>query len=112
MNPRCPTCGLNFDHEAGYWTGAMAVNIVFAELLFAIILAVVVIGSWPDIPVAPLIIGGLVTNLIFPIFFYPISKTLWLALDLSFFNAQRPRTPEEIAAYAASRQNAETPTDV
>ncbi len=103
MHPRCETCGLNFDHEEGYWTGAMAFNIVFAEVFFVVILVAVVVSSWPNIPMMPLIVAGLVTNLIFPIFFYPMSKTLWLAFDLSFFHAQRPYTREEVEAYAAAR---------
>src|SRR5207249_1937986 len=35
MRPRCPGCGLRLEREAGYFTGAMAVNLITAELVFA-----------------------------------------------------------------------------
>ncbi|MGH2777930.1 MAG: hypothetical protein ACRDJB_04705 [Actinomycetota bacterium] len=31
-----------------------------------------------------LLIIGLATNLIFPVVFYPFSKTIWMAFDLVF----------------------------
>src|SRR4029453_2105995 len=35
--PECPRCNLRFDRgEEGYWTGAMAVNIVITQTLFFI----------------------------------------------------------------------------
>jgi uncharacterized protein (DUF983 family) len=90
MVERCPACGLEFEREEGYWVGAMTYNIVVTELIFAAGLAVVVITAWPDIPIAPLIAVGVLVNALVPIIFYPISKTLWLATDLSFLHPLAP----------------------
>jgi hypothetical protein len=89
MLEACPRCGLVFEQEEGYWVGAMTVNIVVTELLFAVLLAIGVIATWPDLPVVPLVAIGVAVNVIFPVFFYPFSKTLWVALDLVFFNPWR-----------------------
>lgn len=82
MVDRCPNCGIFFEREEGYWTGAVAVNTIVTELVFAIVLVIGVIWTWPDIPITPMLIIALVLNGIFPIFFYPYSKTIWMALDL------------------------------
>jgi len=86
MVDHCPRCGWNFEHEEGYWVGAMSFNIAITELVFAALLAIVVLSTWPSIPVLELVIIGLVLNGLFPIFYYPFSKTLWTAVDLAFFN--------------------------
>ena len=84
MSGRCPRCGLYFEREEGYWTGAVAINTVVTELIFAAVVAAVVITTWPSIPTVPLLVGGLALNVIIPVIFYPISKTLWVATDLLF----------------------------
>jgi hypothetical protein len=82
MVDRCPRCGLFFEREEGYWTGAVAINTIITELIFAIVLVVVIVWTWPDIPTKPLLIVALLLNGIFPLFFYPFSKTIWVAIDL------------------------------
>ena len=82
MVERCPRCGLLFEREEGHWTGAMGINIGVTELVFLVVLATVVIWTWPDIPTVKLLVAGLALNGLVPIFFYPISKTLWVAIDL------------------------------
>ena len=81
MVDRCPRCGLHFEREEGYWTGAVAINTVATEVVFIALLAVVVIWTWPDVPMVPVLIGALVLNGLFPLIFYPFSKTIWVAVD-------------------------------
>ena len=33
MNERCPNCGLKFDRGHGYFTGALALNLVLSEIV-------------------------------------------------------------------------------
>ena len=33
----CPRCGLHFEREPGYWTGAVAINTILVGGLFAIV---------------------------------------------------------------------------
>lgn len=90
LKDACPRCGLDLVREEGYYVGAMTVNIVTAELLTILIIAIVTIWTWPDLPVNTLIIAGIGVNILFPVLFYPLTKTLWLAIDLGFFNRIDP----------------------
>ncbi|MDI3339748.1 MAG: DUF983 domain-containing protein [Sphaerobacter sp.] len=82
MRGRCPRCGLLFEREEGYWTGAMAINLIVTELIFAVVMVAWVIKAWPDVPMVPLLTVGLVLNGIVAVLFYPIARTIWIAIDL------------------------------
>jgi uncharacterized protein (DUF983 family) len=90
LKHECPRCGLRFEREEGYWVGAMTLNILLAEALFVAIIAVGIFLTWPDLPVVPLIIVGVAANVAFPILFYPLSKTLWMGVDMAFFQRLKP----------------------
>jgi hypothetical protein len=50
MNETCPTCGLRFGREEGYFTGSMYISYTLAVagiLAIAGILHVTVAGRWP-----------------------------------------------------------------
>jgi uncharacterized protein (DUF983 family) len=92
MRESCPTCKLDLErHEQGYIVGAQMFNIIAAELLFAAIFVGVLVATTPDVPWSWLQYGGPVLVVLFPILFYPFSKTLFLAFDLIF----RPTQPED-----------------
>lgn len=77
----CPGCGLHFEREAGYFTGALAINIIGSGGLMTLVLVTAIILTVPDIPVA-LIMGLLFPIGLFgPVVFYPFSKTIWMAVD-------------------------------
>lgn len=79
----CPQCNLRFDRgEAGYWTGAMAVNIVVTEALFFVLFITLLVALWPDPPWLGIGITVGVVNAVMPLVFYPWSKTVWMALSL------------------------------
>lgn len=84
MKSSCPHCGYRFEREAGYWVGALIVNIAVAEAWFALLFGAVVIATMPDVEWMWLLVVALITNGLLPIVFYPHSKTLWMALDLYF----------------------------
>lgn len=78
MNEQCSVCGWRFEREEGYWTGAMAVNLVVTELLIAgVILPLAITGT----PAAPLLIVGLPATIAMPFLFYRHSRSLWMAID-------------------------------
>jgi uncharacterized protein (DUF983 family) len=94
MRTACPRCGLHLDRgEQGYIVGAQMFNLIVAELLFAGIFVGVLVATLPNAPWNWLQYGAPVLMIIFPIFFYPFSKTLFLAFDLIF----RPPTPEDFS---------------
>ena len=91
---RCDRCGLRFEREPGYWVGALIVNttVVFASFLLVFIGGIAL--TWPDVPWAFLGVLTVATMAILPIVFYPLSKTMWMALELSW----HPLEEHEIAA--------------
>jgi uncharacterized protein (DUF983 family) len=80
----CPSCGFVFEREEGYWTGAMGANIIATELVFVAGLITALVITWPSPPLRELIIGAVLFNIVFPMFFYPFSKTIWMGFDLAF----------------------------
>ena len=84
LKDSCPSCGYRFAREEGYWVSAIIVNVGVIQTMFVVLFIVVVIATAPDVEWGPLLIVGGVMNLIFPIFFYPYSKTVWMAIDLYF----------------------------
>ena len=86
LKQRCPTCNFSFEREEGYWVGAMIANIAVAEGLFGVLLLTVIMSTHPDVPWTALSIAGGIVMIGLPILFYPLSKTLWLWLDLAFIH--------------------------
>jgi uncharacterized protein (DUF983 family) len=84
MVPDCPRCGLHFEREAGYWTGALAINIILVGGLFTILFVIALVLTVPDIPVVPLLAIFVPIMVLGPIVAYPFSKTLWVAVDRAF----------------------------
>lgn len=81
----CPGCGLRTDRgEHDHFLGAMALNLVVAELTLVVVLAGAMMATWPDPPWRLLTWGGAALALVLPAAFYPFTKLSWLALDLRF----------------------------
>ena len=90
MLETCPRCELEFEREEGYWLGAIVINTLVTTVIFAALMTIAVVLTWPDIPALPLLAVGLPLGIAFPYAFYPISKTLWVAVDLSALHPLRP----------------------
>ncbi|MGH2749303.1 MAG: DUF983 domain-containing protein [Actinomycetota bacterium] len=84
LEDRCPDCNYEFAREEGYWVGAVIMNTAVTEALFFVILVATIIATAPDVDWLTLLAIGVATNLLFPVFFYPWSKTIWMAFDLAF----------------------------
>jgi uncharacterized protein (DUF983 family) len=85
MKDCCPRCGYRFEREEGFFLGAVVVNLAVAEGLMAILCIVPVIylsATRPEAPIWPVIVGGLFAAVVAPIFFYPFSRTIWVAFEL------------------------------
>jgi uncharacterized protein (DUF983 family) len=92
---RCDACGFRFDRneEEDYWLGAYLLNFMATEVLFALLLGVVLLATWPRAPWQAIIWVGAVQMIATPILSYPLTKALWLAGDLIF----RPPTEADFA---------------
>jgi uncharacterized protein (DUF983 family) len=91
MKDRCPTCGLAFERgeKSDFWIGAYVFNLVFGEVIAIGIPIIWMIASAPNQPWTKIEILAIVLCVTLPFLFFPFSRTLWLAGDLSF----RPAEP-------------------
>jgi|SRR5579859_6828700 len=79
MNDNCPVCGFHFEREEGYFTGAMAVNLVVSELLLAAI--AIPLALQPAVSLFLLLAIGSALAVLLPLLFYRHSKGLWMSID-------------------------------
>lgn len=98
MKEHCRRCGLQFEREPGYWVGAVIINTTVIFATFILVFGVMVLATYPEVPWGVVLGVTVAANIAIPIIFYPMSKTLWSALELSW----HPLEPDEIEA-AASR---------
>ena len=91
----CPNCGLALERgeTSDFWIGAYVFNLAIGELLAIGIPIVWVILSWPNPSWGRVEVVAAVLCVLLPIVFFPFSRTLWLAWDLSF----RPSEPGDRA---------------
>ena len=84
LRERCPTCGVKFEREEGYFLGGYALNLVVAELV-GLGLAIVLLFK-TDLRELELIWQEVIAVLLavaFPLILFPFSRTVWIALDLA-----------------------------
>ena len=94
LRTHCSRCRFPFERESGYWVGAIIVDTGVTEALFGLLFVGTLVLTWPETPWQPLLMVALVTNTLVPWFFYPRSKTIWLALDL-YFNRRRAEQADQ-----------------
>ena len=80
----CPTCGMWYEREPGYWVGALIINMAVALFVFLVTLVGGMALSWPDVPWNALSAATIVVMLVVPVAFYPWSKGIWMAIELSY----------------------------
>lgn len=82
MAEECPRCGFHFERDEGFFVGAVGMNTIlsFGLLLISVITFLAV--TYPDIPAGPWVFAVAVIVAPVPYLLYPLSKTLWLAVEL------------------------------
>lgn len=74
----------------------MIINTTVTFATFLVVFAGSILLTWPDVAWVWVLTATVVANLVIPIWFYPVSKTLWSALELSW----HPLEADELAAAA------------
>ncbi len=92
LRDHCSRCGLHFEREQGYWVGALIINTTVTFGSFVILFVGGMIVYWPDVPWGGLMAVTIGVMAVLPVVFYPFSKTIWMALELSW----HPLEPGEI----------------
>ena len=92
----------------GFELGAAAMAAIIVMGPLVVVLAAVVAATWPDVAVVPVLAALVVGAVVLPVVLYPVSYTMWQAVDI----AMRPVEPEHFAAPAepAAAQGARAPT--
>jgi len=79
---RCSVCGLVFEREEGFYTGAVAINLIVSELLTTAV--VIPFAVWaalnPGVPFIPLVIALVPIPIILPFIFFRHTKALWIGM--------------------------------
>src|SRR3954452_15256149 len=85
MVERCPGCGYRFQREEGFQLGGYVINFGVTETLVCLVVGAYIVagGANPDVPIWPVIVGGVLAAVVTPIVFFPFSRTIWAAIDLS-----------------------------
>lgn len=83
LRASCPRCDLTYEREEGYWLGAIAVNTGATILAFAVVFVASIVATWPDPAWGAVSMITVTTCVLVPIVFYPLSKTIWVAVDLT-----------------------------
>lgn len=88
---RCPTCNYPTTRVVDQWIGALGINIIvtFTLIVFYIVAGFVI--THPSRPILMLTSIGMVIAGLFPIMFFPISRSLWSGIDL----AMRSPVPDD-----------------
>jgi len=82
LDARCSRCDFPIERREGHFVGAVGMNTI---VTFGTILITVLVGAAitaPDVPVGRLSIITVLVAVFVSVFFFPISKTLWSAVDV------------------------------
>lgn len=94
MKDSCPTCGLALERgeSSDFWLGAYVFNLAAAEVSSILAVVIYIIAVWPNVPWTGVEWAAVALAIATPFVFFPFSRTLWLAWDLSF----RPSEPGDV----------------
>lgn len=89
LKEQCPTCGVTYAYEDGYFLGSYPVNLVAS----AVIATLVVIGliARSSLSVLEMQIIGVTLAVGLPLLGYPFALLIWVAIDVTF-HPPDPRT--------------------
>jgi uncharacterized protein (DUF983 family) len=77
----CPRCGYRFAPESGYFVGGYALNLVVVEIIALAVIIIILLRS--NLSLYQQEALGIGAAILLPIVFFPWSRTLWMALDLT-----------------------------
>ena len=77
----CPKCGYRFAPESGYFVGGYAINLVVVEVIALAIIVIILLRSNLSLFQQEAI--GIGAAILLPIAFFPWSRTIWMAIDLT-----------------------------
>jgi uncharacterized protein (DUF983 family) len=94
IRERCPSCGLEFEREEGYWLGAMVVAMALVIIAFSLVFLGGIALTWPDPPWTWLLVATVAVNLVVPVVLYPWCMTVWMGIHHAFVTSNRDQDAE------------------
>jgi len=79
MHKQCPECHFRYEREEGYFTSALAIDLVVSELIVTVI--ALPLAANPGIPIITALLWCLPLAALLPIIFYRHSRSLWMSMD-------------------------------
>jgi uncharacterized protein (DUF983 family) len=79
MHRECPSCGVKFEREPGFFLGSIYINYGLTALVVAIAYPVLLFGGF--VVESPLLIASLAFVVLFPLLLFPWARSLWLGFD-------------------------------
>lgn len=92
MKEDCPRCALHFERIEGHWIGAIGINTILSFGTLAVTLLTGLIVTRANSHLGALLVTGVAVSILAPTLFFPVSRTLWTAIDV----AMRPLEPHEV----------------
>jgi hypothetical protein len=77
MARACGLCGLVYERAQGYWVGAIYIN-------YGVTTLIALTGfflTWRHVPLAAELVGWGAFVVLFPLWFFRYSRSLWLSLE-------------------------------
>lgn len=80
MNDKCPTCGLTFEREPGYFLGAMYISYGMSVGVMGLFM---LIGHllWPEVDLGWMVLGAAVVYLPLVPLVFRYSRVIWIHFD-------------------------------
>jgi uncharacterized protein (DUF983 family) len=88
MFPQCSHCALTFEREQGYFVGAIYIN--YAATTVIAIAGFLTLDYFAHLSLPPQLLLWGSFAILFPLFFFRYSRSLWLSLDYLFNPAELP----------------------
>lgn len=98
MYQHCPVCHFRYEREEGYFTSAIAIDLVVSELILTAI--ALPLAAIPSIPIIQALLWCVPLAALLPVIFYWHSRSLWMSMNhflhpvLGSGFSQQPRPPE------------------
>jgi uncharacterized protein (DUF983 family) len=80
---RCSSCNFRYERsDENYFSGAMFFGLLFGEFIFGIAFLIVLVSMWPNVPWDTITWAMPLGMVVVLIFWIPISRVVWLAVDV------------------------------
>ena len=90
MHQDCPSCGIHYEREPGFFLGSIYFNYGLTALVVAVVYPLLLFSNTVD--EQTLLWSGAAFTVLFPILFFHHARSLWLGFDQ--FYDPRPETKE------------------